>query len=162
LFRIYAQKGCIMNIRRFAAAAALALGAGASHANTTSLFSFTLTELRDVSISVSSPGGTIVSFAPLFTLTSPAFMSAPSVTPSGANLSFFDLGMGTYQVELVTTMPGSYSIGGSSAVFDPVTGGYTSLANVTLTPVPEADPASLALAGVSVLGLIASRRRMAA
>jgi len=104
----------------------------------TDTYSFNLTGTSNLS----------TSFAALF---APAFVSSITVTkgsfsqtviPTLDTASFTGLSAGLYSISFATTTAGFGSLIGT----------------VTATPVPEAQTAALAFAGISVLGLLRRRR----
>jgi hypothetical protein len=73
--------------------------------------------------------------------------TASTLSPSAGTASFTGLAAGSYSLTFN---------------FAPSTGLFAGTANVTATPVPEAEATILALAGMGVAGLMAARRRRAA
>lgn len=134
-----------MNVRQYVTAVAMALGAVAAHANTISFSTFTLTGTTDVSLLATSATSAIASFSVLSQ--TPVLEDDSSTYWS---LDFAGLAAGTYTVKLETFT------GAPAVSIAAVDGSSTPLA---LTPVPEPESYAMALAGLSIAGLMLHRRR---
>jgi PEP-CTERM motif len=141
-----ALKGSVMNVRQLAAAAALMLGAVAAQAANTVTFSQFTNPTGDVLVSANSAGLGIVSFSLVDPLPSGALV-VPSVFPNAASLFFVNLPGSTYTVRLETLASVPFTLEATGAA-----------GALTMSTVPEPESYALALAGLSVAGLLARRR----
>jgi hypothetical protein len=104
-------------------------------------------------------GSSIVSFGLVGSLPLGADLEELPGTSSYA-LSFYDLAAGAYTLKLVTTGSDfSVAAGFTKYAIDGITPVTTG--TVPLTAVPEPEAYALALAGLSVAGLLGLRRRVA-
>jgi PEP-CTERM motif len=143
-------KGLVMMVRKFAAAAVLALGAVAAQATET-LWTLSLDVAKPVSLlATTAPGNPITSFEVVGKTPDDFLFELSSPTLYG--LDFNALAAGSYTVRLVTAGTNAISVGAAT----------TGSAPLLLTAVPEPEAYGLALAGLSVVGALAARRRRAA
>jgi 1,4-alpha-glucan branching enzyme len=148
-----------MNVRQLAAAAALTLSAVAAHANVVSFYSFTLTNNTDVLVigSTASTASSIVDFD----LVDPVGITPVDIDnldPTSWTLTFSGLTLGTtYKFRLETTA-GLDSV--SADAYD-LSGPLPTSTSLAVSSVPEPESYALALAGLSVAGLLARRRKAA-
>lgn len=134
-----------MNVRQFAVAAVLGLGVAAAQANTVTFSTFTIGTAQQVDLlATSSLANPIVSFEVL-SATPTSFIDLPTFY----SLSFTSLAANTYTVKLVTAGSSPISVGASGGV----------AGSLALTPVPEPESYAMALAGLSIAGLMMHRRR---
>jgi hypothetical protein len=135
-----------MNVRQLAAVAALMLGAVAAQAANSVTFSQFTNPTGNVLVSANSSGGGIVDFTLVDALPSGSFL-VPAVFPNTASLFFVGLPSGTYtlRLESLTGVPVTLEAVGAAGA-------------LTLSAVPEPESYALALAGLSVAGLLALRR----
>jgi PEP-CTERM motif len=157
-------KGLVMLFKKLAVAAALALGAVAANAAAPVItyLNFTLTDTTDVIAGVVSAGAgsSIISFEKVGGNGVLGFdFNEYNPNAFEYTLSFYDLAAGSHQLKLVTSGP-DFSYGATFTQYGP-SGLPASSGTLSLSAVPEPEAYALALAGLSVAGLMGLRRRAA-